>query len=138
MSRRRRRLRFALSSTHAVMVRLELCYGSSAGKYGSRDIASALEQILQGVGIDGVIDRVVECSVNCSDIRQELGGLDGDRISYIDDVLVAHLERGCEELAAGISEIDIVDYGDDGPLELGTVDAHRLGNLAGFTSIDKY
>ena len=112
--------------------------GVAAGEYGGRDIASAVDYVLQCVDIDGAINRVVECSVNCSDIRQELGGLDRHRVRYMDDVLISHLERGCEELAAGISEIDVVDYGDDGPLELGTVDSHRLCNLAGFAAIEKY
>ena len=64
------------------------------------------------------INRIVDCGVNCSDIVDELAGLDRNRIGYIDDVLIAHLECCCEELATGISEIDVVDYRDNGPWNL--------------------
>src|SRR5262245_8700692 len=96
-----------------------------------------MDQVLQGVSIDGVINRVVERGSDCSHVSQEFGGLDGDRVRHVDDVLIAHLERGREELATGISEIDVVDYRDNGPLELGTVDAHRFRNLASLTTIDE-
>src|SRR6476660_5611483 len=97
-----------------------------------------LEYTPQCIGVDGVINRVVECRVNCSDIRQELGGLGRHRVRYLDDVLVSHLERGCEEIAAGIAEVDVVDHWDDWPLELGAVDSHRFRNLAGLPAIEEY
>src|SRR5262249_317067 len=38
----------------------------------------------------------------------------------------------------GIPEINVVDYGDDWPLELSSVDSDRFRNVAGLTSIEKY
>ena len=35
-------------------------YGRGAGEYGGRGRGSALEQVLQSVGVDGVINRIVE------------------------------------------------------------------------------
>jgi hypothetical protein len=53
----------------------------------------------QCVGVDGAINRIVEGRVNCPHIGQEFGSLGRNRIGYIDDVLIAHLERGCQEVA---------------------------------------
>src|SRR5262249_9763979 len=65
-------------------------------------------------------------------------GLGRNRVRDMNDVLIAHLERGGEEITPGIAEINVVDDRDDGPLKLGSVDSDRLGDVAGFTAIEKY
>src|SRR5262249_51335046 len=85
--------------------------GRSSGDYGG--VSRALDYVFQRVGIDGSRNRVVNCRVNCSHIVQEFAGLDGNRVRDINDVLISHLERGREEIAPGIAEIDIVDHRDD-------------------------
>src|SRR5262245_47164208 len=112
-------------------------YGSrSSGDYGG--VSRALDYVFQCVGIDGSRNRVVNCRVNCSHVIQEFAGLDGNRVRDINAVLVTYFERGCEEIAARIAEIDIVGHRDDWPLKLGAVDSHRLRDVAGLAAIEKY
>src|SRR5262249_39343940 len=112
---------------------------SRASEHASRGGSDRrFDYVPQCVTSDSRINRVERCSVNCSHISQELSGLGRNRVRDIDDVLVAHLERGCEEIARGIPEINVVDYGDDWPLELSSVDSDRFRNVAGLASIEKY
>src|SRR5262249_39212446 len=93
---------------------------------------------LQCVATDGGRNRVVDRGVKQSDIVYEFAGLRRNRVRDINDVLVAHLERGCEEITRGIAEINVVDDRDDWPLKLASIDSDRFRDVAGFSAIEKY
>src|SRR5262249_28789619 len=84
------------------------------------------------------LNWIVDCSVDRSQIVHEFGGLNGEGVRYIDDVLIAHLESRCEEVARGVAEIDVVDHGNYGTLKIQNVDTHRLRDVTGFAAIEKY
>src|SRR5262245_15798578 len=87
-------------------------YGGRAGKYGGCHVTTALDYAPQRVDAERGVNRVVQGGVDCSYICYELSRFDRDRVGNLYDVFIAHLERGGEEIASGISEVKIVNYRD--------------------------
>jgi len=80
------------------------------------------EQVPQSHGRDRRRNRVIDCTINCSDISHKFGGLDRHRVGCKHDIFVSHLECRGEEVTSSTPEIEIVDDGNNRPLEPGTVD----------------
>ena len=94
------------------------------GSGGRRnDGGSSRDQVLQRVNVDGGVDRVVDRPVHGSKEVHPFRRIDRYRVRDVDHILVAHLKSCCEEIARRITQVEVVDDGNDGAFKFRNVDA---------------
>jgi len=94
-----------------------------------------LNNILQGVCVYGGHNRVVDRGDKQPHIGHEFSRFNRSRVGHEDNVLVPHLEIGCQEIARRIAQIKIKYDGDNGAAELRTIHPEQFRDLARLAAV---